>query len=153
LRLLRRRRLLRASGGGGTGGQSGQELRHARIVLGDALLEPELEAGLLGHSMVELRTAIADHVADREADDEAAEDRGEAEARRDRPGCAKRAERDRADGHADRGAERDTEPAHRTRLRLVVGDELSHRHLRLSAVCTHTSFIGGANATLEELVK
>ena len=59
----------------------GQELRHARVVLGDPLLELELEARLLGHAVVELRPAVADHVADHDADEEAAEDRGEAEVR------------------------------------------------------------------------
>ena len=101
-----------------------EQLRHPRVVLGDALLELELQARLLGHPVVHLRPGVADHVADHDADDEAAEDRGEAVAARDRPGEAERAEGHRADEDARRRADRDAEPPDRTCLCLVVPDEL-----------------------------
>ena len=108
------------------GGERRQELAHPRVVLGDPLLELELQAGLLGHPLVELAARVADHVADQDADDEAAEERGEPVARRDRPGGAERAERDRADEDPGERADRDAGPADRPSLRLVVRDELLH---------------------------
>ena len=89
-----RRRLLH----GGTlgrrrpGGERRQELAHPRVVLGDPLLELELQAGLLGHPLVELAARVADHVADQDADDESAEQRREPVAGRNRPGGPERAE-------------------------------------------------------------
>ena len=106
------------------GGQRGEELRHARVVLRDALLEQKLEARLLGHPVVHLRAGVADHVADHDADDEAAEDRREAVAARDRPDEAQRAEGHRADEDTSRRADSNTEPPDRTCLCLVVPDEL-----------------------------
>ena len=150
LRLRRRGGRLCLYGCGGAGGQCGQELTHALVVVGDALLELELKARLLGHPLVELRAAVADHVADHDADEEAAENGGEAEARRDRPGRPEGAERDGAHGRAGDRADRDTEPPDRTRLRLVVGHKLSHRPVRLSTVRGHASLIGVTRATLEE---
>jgi hypothetical protein len=150
---LRRRRCLCLCGCGGPGGQRGQQLAHACVVLRDPLLELELKPRLLGHAVVELRTAVADHVADHDADEEAAENRGEAEVRRDRPGCMKGAERHGAHGRTGRRADRDTEPSDRARFRLVVSYKLSHCPLRLSAVGTHGSLIGVTRASLEELVK
>jgi hypothetical protein len=151
LRLLRRWWCcLCLRGCGRAGGQRGQELAHAGVVLGDALLELELKAGLLGHPLIELSTAVADHVADHDADEEAAEHRGEAVVRRDRPGGVEGAERHRADGRAGRRTDRDAEPAHSTRLRLIVGDKLAHCPLRLSPVRTHATLIGVRHATLEK---
>ena len=79
-------------------GQRSQELRHARVVLGEPLIEPELAAGLLGHAETEQRTAVAAHVAAHHADEDTAEDRGDAEVRRSRPCGTEGAERHRPDG-------------------------------------------------------
>ena len=104
--------------------QCGQQLPHPGVVLGDPLLELELEARLLGHPLVELAARIADHVADQDADDESAEQRREAVAGGDRPGGAERAERDRAHEDACERADCDAGAADRASLRLVVRDEL-----------------------------
>jgi hypothetical protein len=150
---LRWRRCLYLRGCGSPGGQCSEELSHACVVLRDPLLELELKPRLLGHAVVELRTAVADHVADHDAHEEAAEDGGEAEVRRDRPGCMKGAERHGAHGRTRRRADRDTEPSDRTRLRFVVSYKLSDCPLRVSTVRTHGSLIGVTRASLEELVK
>ena len=124
-RLRERRRGRRSLGGRGrTGSERGQQLPHPGVVLGDPLLELELQARLLGHPLVELAPRVADHVADQDADDETAEEGGEPVAGGDRPGGAERAERDRADDDTRERADRHACAADRARLRLVVRDEL-----------------------------
>ena len=146
----RRRRRRALSCCGGSGGECRQQLRHAGVVQGDALLELQLQPSLLRHALVELAARIADHVADEDADDEPAEERGEPVARGDRPRGPKRAERDRPDEHAREGADRDARAADRASLGLVVSDELLDGFLPRFLLGSHGVPIGRPSAALEE---